>query len=184
MNISDMLEYRQQLFNSGIILCYNGFITQDVMVGIGSTIKTRMRAKNVGDNVVRGLFALFVEQMQNVIRYSVEKECVCSGNDCNSLSYGLLVVGVEDESYFVSCANMIDNKDVQKLQSNLSYIKSLSKGELKKLYRNTLMNETPENSVGAGVGFIDIARKATKGFEFKFSPLQDGFSFFAIKAYV
>lgn len=184
MNVHELLPFRKSLTDQGILLCYNGYITEEVLMGIGATIKHKMAAAQADQNVTRGLFSLFVEQMQNVIRYSAEKEGSTRDDTGVVLHYGLLVVGMEASHYFVACGNMIDNQDVDTLRNNLTHIKSLDQEGLKALFRKTLKGETPPGSLGAGVGFIDIARRATHGFEFDFANMDESHSYFSIKAYV
>ena len=184
MLAKDMLPFRQNLNDQGIILCYNGYMTEDVLFGIGSTIKQKMAIGKADKKVARGLFSLFVEQMQNVIRYSVEKEASGTGPDDVSLSYGMLVVGKEAERHFVACSNMVERNDVERLRSKLTQIQGLDETGLKALFRETLKGDAPEGSLGAGVGFIDIARRATHGFEFDFTDVDEQFSYFSLKAYI
>lgn len=184
MRANELLPFRKSLTDQGILLCYNGYITEDVLMGIGATIKHKMAAAQTDQKVAKGLFSLFVEQMQNVIRYSAEKESNNQDGTGVVLRYGLLVVGTEADHYFVACGNMIDNQDVDTLRTNLTHIKSLDQEGLKALFRKTLKGETPAGSLGAGVGFIDIARRATHGFEFDFSSVDASHSYFSIKAYI
>ena len=185
MQPHELLPFRKNLSDQGIILCYNGFMTEDVLSGIGATIKHKMAAGHADKNVAKGLFSLFVEQMQNVIRYSVEKETAPFQDGTEvTLRYGLLVVGMESDHYFVSCGNMVDKGDVDALRSSLTHIQSLDPVGLKALFRNTLKGEVPMGSLGAGVGFIDIARRATRGFEFDFTDVDEKHSYFSIKAYI
>lgn len=184
MHIDKFLSFRKDLNEQGVILCYSGYITEDVLVSLGTMIKHSMSDRKTNKNLARGMFSLFVEQMQNVIRYSAEKETSHLGGDAVILRYGLLVVGKESDRYFVACGNMVEKKDVDTLRNNLTRIKSLDPSGLNELFRSTLKGETPAGSLGAGVGFIDIARRATRGFEFDFSDVDDVLSHFSIKAYI
>lgn len=184
MLIKEMFSFRENMDSQGIILCYNGYMTEDVLFSIGSTIKNKLILEKTNKKIVRGLFSLFVEQMQNVIHYSEEKESGDFGQGVVTLRHGMLIVGLEKERYFVSCGNMVDKNDVETLRAKLDHIQSLDEKGLKDLFRETLKGETPEGSLGAGVGFIDIARRATKGFEFDFTAVDDIHSYFSIKAYV
>jgi hypothetical protein len=42
----------------------------------------------------------------------------------------------------------------------------------------------PEGSRGAGLGFIDMAKKASKPIEFDFRKLNENFSFFSMKTVI
>ena len=62
------------------------------------------------------------------------------------------------------------------------HIQGLDKKALKALYKQTLRDGPPEGSKGAGIGFVEIALRATKGFEFEFQDSDDENVFFALKA--
>ena len=57
----------------------------------------------------------------------------------------------------------------------------MSKDELKALYKEQLRAEPEDGSKGAGLGFMEIARRASKPIEFDFTDLGD-YAFFALKA--
>ena len=50
------------------------------------------------------------------------------------------------------------------------------------MYKETLRSEPEEGSKGAGVGFIEIARRASRPIEFDFTEFDDRFAFFALEA--
>jgi len=184
MLASEMFEFRNLLAGKGILFCYSGYMTEDVLSGIGQAIRMKLELEEADKAVARGVFSLFVEQVQNVIRYSAEKEELVMSGISKELRFGVLSVGNIDGDFFVSCSNLIEDDDVKRLDKNLKHIQTLDSDGLKKLYKETLRGETPDGSKGAGVGFIDIARRAKKGFEFDFMPVKDNRSYFCIKAYV
>ncbi len=181
-----MLYFREILADRGIQFCYCGYITEDILSGIGSSLKQKLAMENTNREVARAVFSLFVEQVQNVIRYSAEKKLSAadSGLSDVELPFGLFSVGKKDDYYFVACGNMIPTGDVERLRGNLIKIQNMDKSELKALYKEILRGKTPEGSKGAGVGFIDIARRTTKGLEFDFHEINSEFAFFALKAYI
>lgn len=181
MLATDMYKFRDYLRDTGIIFCYSGYMTEDVLVGIGKAIKQKLTMDDEDTTTAKAVFSIFVEQVQNVIRYSAEKE---TSSDMEELRYGVLTVGKQDDRVFVTCGNIIKRSDMDRLQKNLSAIQQMDKDELKQLWKDTLRGETPEGSKGAGVGFIDIARRARQGFDFDFSDVDADHSFFTLKAYI
>lgn len=181
MLASNMLEFRNYLRKNGILFSYSGYMTEDTLMGIGDAIKKKMTLDKTDKKTERAVFAVFVEQVQNVIRYSSERQ---GEEGDESLSYGLLTVGNMDGKVFITCGNMIAAKDVKRLDEALKSIQGMNRQELKTLWKETLRGETPEGSKGAGVGFIDIALKAQQGIEFDFTPVDDDKSFFTLKAYI
>lgn len=178
-----MYKFRGELQEQGIIFCYSGYMTEEVLTGIGDAIKKKLRLENTEKAVSRTIFSVFVEQVQNVIRYSAERVEDDRIDDATELRYGVLTVGLKNDSYFVSCGNKIINSDVERLDNALGHIKNLDKDGLKDLYKKTLKGETPKGSKGAGVGFIDIARRA-EDFDYDFMKIDDEFSYFCLMAYV
>ncbi len=188
MLAKEMYDFRGYLQEKGIIFCYSGYMTEEVLSGIGSAIKKKLDLENTEKNISKGLFSIFVEQVQNVIRYSAErvpeaKKEIQNDEGSTELRYGVLTVGKGDELYFVSCGNLIMQPDVERLGASLNHIQHLDKEGLKQLYKKTLKGQTPEGSKGAGVGFIDIARRA-KQFDYDFIRVDDDHSYFCMKAYV
>lgn len=178
-----MFELRGRLENEGIIFCYSGYVTEEILTGIGNSIRKKLELDNTDRNIGRRLFSIFVEQMQNVIRYSAEG-LNTDDDQKDELRFGLLLVGADNDDFYVSCANKIRKHDVVRLTEQLEHIKGLDREDLMKLYKMTLKGETPVGSKGAGVGFIDIARQAKRGFDFDFMDLDDTHSFFCLKAHV
>jgi len=180
-----MHEFRNQLARDGIVFCYSGYVTEAVLSGIGSALKSKLSNETGDKRTARGVFSLFVEQVQNVIRYSAETDSTAEDDvGGQELRYGMLTVGRSGERFFVSCANMIHRQDVDRLRASLERLKGLDAAALKALYKETLRNEAPDGSKGAGAGFIDIARRASHGFEFDFHDVDDLRAYFAIRAYI
>ena len=184
MLAKDMFEFRNYLQERGIMFCYSGYMTEDILTGIGDAIKKKLALDDADVKTARSVFAVFVEQMQNVIRYSVEREPPEAAAGTSELSYGVLTVGKEGNQFFVTCANKVNSKDVDRLDRSLSEIRGMDKDSLKALYKQTLKGDVPEFSVGAGVGFIDIARKATRGIEFDIMNIDESHAFFSLKAHI
>ena len=72
MFASSMLEFKNYLTENGIVFCYSGYMTEDILHGIGSALKKKLDLEEVDRKVSKAAFAIFVEQVQNIIRYSAE----------------------------------------------------------------------------------------------------------------
>jgi hypothetical protein len=175
---------RNSLREQGIVFCYSGYMTEDVLSGIGDAIKRKLAIDDADTRTARSVFSVFVEQVQNVIRYSAEREPAGRGDEETELRYGVLTVGKKDGLFFVTCGNLIERSDVSRLGDSLRDIQKMDRSDLKSLYKQTLRGKVPEGSKGAGVGFIDIALKASEGIEFDFMEVDDAYSFFTLKAFI
>jgi len=182
MNAKELHAFRSALHEKGIVFCYSGYMTEQILTGIAQALKSKLAIDETDKQVARGVFSLLIEQVQNVIRYSAEFEP--PDDEKSVLRYGILIIGNMDDTFYVTCGNMVRNEDVPRLNRNLTEVKKMDREELKLKYKELLRSDAPEGSKGAGVGFIDIARRARNGFTFDFHPVDDSLSYFSLVAYV
>ncbi len=182
MTLNEMYNLKNVAKKEGMIFCYSGYFSQKILLAVGETLKQKMNADDVNINTSKKIFTVFVEQVQNIIRYSTEKIEEDTPND-NELSYGLVVIGKEPEGkFYICCGNMIRAEDVERLKGNLEKIKHMNKDELKLAYKEKLKAGPDENSKGAGIGFLEIARKASEPIVFEFTDTDGANSFFFLQA--
>jgi Family of unknown function (DUF6272) len=187
MLAGQLMELRGMLHKQGIIFAYSGYVTEPVLSGVGEALKQKLTIDDADTKTLRSVFAVFVEQMQNIIRYSAEMAHppLPPASDARALMeirYGILTIGREGQDYVVCAGNLIQRSDVEHLRAKLSKIKGMSKEELKALYKEQLRAEPERGSKGAGLGLMEIARRSTKPIEFDFANVDGDHSFFALKA--
>jgi hypothetical protein len=172
-----LYDYKKELKEKGIIFSFSGPMSHEIIEGIGSAIRTKISEGENGDRkVALKVFSIFVEQVENVINYSVEKDPLSS-----EMSFGIVVIGKDDDTYFISGGNQIENEKVQKLEEMLNKLNQMDKDELKAYYKEKRRADREGDSKGAGIGFIEMARKASAPMEFNFKPIDEDNSFFTIK---
>jgi len=186
MGIENMCDLKNFAKERGIVFFYSGYFSQRVLLAVGDTIRHKMSADDVDSNTAKKIFTVFVEQVQNIIRYSAERiDETQEKHEESELSYGIVVIGKDSRGrYFVDCGNVVDKKDVERLKQNLEEIRKMDKDELKKAYKEKLREGPDEHSKGAGIGFLEIARKASEPIEFGFKDTDECHSFFYLKAYI
>jgi hypothetical protein len=74
MLAKDLFRLRGLLRQRRIMFCYSGYVNERVLGGVGEALKQKMVIEEADTKTLRSVFAVFVEQMQNIIRYSAEKE--------------------------------------------------------------------------------------------------------------
>jgi N-acyl-D-aspartate/D-glutamate deacylase len=179
----DLHQFHEEIKKQGIMFCYSGPISQSTVEGIGATLRINMEIGEAGGRTTQSIFAVFVEQMQNILNYSAEK--LANSPDAEKeLRRGVLVIGSADDGFFVYCGNRIFNRDVAALKQRIEAVRLLDKDGLKALYKEKRKAQPDAGSKGAGLGLIDMARKAGKPIEFDFIPIDEAYSFFSIKVSV
>ena len=177
--IRNLYALKEDFSKEGIFLSFSGPISQDLMVELGATLKQKMKLEEAGKSTVLRVFSMVVENAQNIIHYSAEKFTKEEPDD--ELSLGIIAVGYENDRYFVLCGNMIENEKVEGLRGKLEKLKTMDKEELKQYYKEQRKKKPEKGSKGSGLGFIDMAKKASKSIEFDFKKIDDQFSFFSVE---
>jgi len=181
----DLFDIRSVLRKQGINFAYSGYVTETVLSGVGDAIKQKLALDDADTKTLRSVFAVFVEQMQNMIRYSAEKvPNSVAEQPFSEMRYGVLTIGREGDDYVVHAGNLIARSDVERLRAMLSQIRDMNKEELRARYKERLRAGPEEGSKGAGLGLMEIARRASKPIEFDFTDVDDKYAFFTLKASV
>ena len=175
-----LYEIKKDFGKHGISFCYSGPISKDLMNEITEIFEQKLKMENVNTTTVGKMFSLIVEQIENIMKYSDEK--ITDPVQNKELRVGIIIIGrCEDHIFYVMTGNKILNERVDRVFQKLSKIQHMNKDELKKYYKK-MRRETPDkDSKGAGLGFIELARKVYKPIEFNFEKIDENYSFFTIK---
>ncbi|GAB6053483.1 SiaB family protein kinase [Magnetospira thiophila] len=175
------MSIRKTLKNKEIWFLFEGFLTEDILSGTSNALKMRLSCDDVAPAVAKITFHVFVELAQNIMRYSDKHEFIESLWGAEDLKFGTIVVGRGKDTIVVASENQIQNEKVESLRSHLDTICGLDAEGRKKLYKETLRGNTPEQSKGAAVGFIDIARNRLTSFNYVFYEIDDSYSRFVFE---
>jgi hypothetical protein len=180
--IENLYQFREMLKEKGVYLSIVGPFSQSLIEGLTLMIRQKLQSEAVKAPIVKNIFAVVIEQAQNIIRYSAESIPVNEHHGQQEhYSVGAIAIGYDDEYYFVISGNMIEKAKAQKLRKRLLPLQTLTKEELKQLYKEQRRKGPDEDSKGAGLGLIDMARKASKPLEFNFQEIDETRIFFSIK---
>ncbi len=176
----ELFSLYKNLKAEGVIFSFCGPASQAVVEGIGETLRRRMEVQGVGAGLINKVFSVFIEQIHNVLHYSSEK-LPDEPTDEDELRFGIILIGMRDGKYYVRCGNYVANEHVQALSDLLKKLQDLDKDGLKALYKERRRSaESLAGSKGAGLGFIEMARKASEPLIFDLSRVDDKLSFFSI----
>jgi hypothetical protein len=180
MGMIDIFNLYQDLSKDGVIFCFSGSTSQNIIEGIGETLRQRMELEGVGPSVINRVFAVFIEQIHNILHYSEEKLPKEPAPD-GELRFGIVLVGMWGSRYYVRCGNYVSNSNVGPLSELLLQLRGMDKDQLKALFKERRkLAEQGDASKGAGLGLIEMARKSTEPLEFEITRVDDSKSFFSI----
>lgn len=167
-----------------VIFYYVGYFSQHIVAAMADAVKLQLEVAGVAAPTRRKLFSSFVEMAQNIIHYSADSLTPASRNDGELRHGSVCIRREEDGSFSLLCANPIERVAAEELRVKLSALRSMTLEEIKQAYRQTLREETPQGSKGAGMGFLTVARDAREPLEFDFDADSDadGAPVFYLKA--
>ncbi|MDZ4726067.1 MAG: SiaB family protein kinase [Leptospira sp.] len=178
MQKMDILTYEQYktMSDHRLLIHFKGALYQDILTELGSIIQTSMK----GETKIKKIFAVFVELAQNILHYSLER---IANPDESTSGVGMIVVTERPEGYYVSSGNYISSDKITGIEEKIKFINELSPEEKKSYYTKQLRSDRPDDSKGAGVGLIDIARKSDAPLEYSIENVPEGKSFFTLTAF-
>lgn len=175
--------YKQEsdiLRDNRVVFYFNGPLSQAVIEGVGGAVRDKLRYEDERIGRVQKVFSILVEQMQNIVRYSTDRRDATPQDE--EIAYGRIIVGIdEDGTYYVSSGNRIHASDGQKLHSKIAPIQEMTQDELRVLYKEMRKKGPDSDSKGAGLGFIEMARKSSDRLNYSIESIDDRSSYFSMK---
>lgn len=183
MEFDRFFKFSQLLLRDEFVLSYSGYVSEDILLAVGDTLRARLEDHARDGAQIRNVFSIFVELMQNIIRYGVEGPQP-EPQEGEKPSFGIVMVSENDGKMDVIAGNYVVPEEAESLVHRVNELQSRSPEELRKLYRERLRQSPDETSKGASLGLIEIARRSTLPIMCEAMPTSGGLSFFMIKATV
>ena len=169
----EMLDWHKSLNNKNIIIFYSGPLWSEGIGEIAVSINKRLELDDMPRETTQKLISVFIEQMNNMLMYSAEKNA--------KFPKGTFVLGRENEAYFIQTGNVIKNDSINFVKNKIDFLNTLDKNKLHEYYKEQILNVNKNSqSPGAGLGLIEIARRAKSKIVYSFVPYEKEFSFFIL----
>jgi hypothetical protein len=172
--------FKQVLDEEGIVFSFSGYMSEGILYSLGEALRQKMALEETNLTTIKKVFSVFVEQAQNIIRYSAEKVVGADGDNVE-LSSGIVTIGTQKGKFFIVCANVVLQEDTDRLRQRLEHLQRMDKEAIKAYYKEQLREAPDTDSRGATIGLIEIARRASEPIEFDFDPIDERTAFFCMK---
>jgi glucose-6-phosphate-specific signal transduction histidine kinase len=161
-----------------LILVYEGDFTQETTKSILAMAERNLDSSGEESSIKRKVFNVMVEALQNIVKHSSEQ-----GMKAGSLvsRSAIFMISKDDTRYCILTGNPIQKTNVSGLTKSLEHLNSLDKEGLKEMYKEIIKNTQISEKGGAGLGFVDMARKSGEKLEFKFADMDPDYDFFCLK---
>lgn len=158
MHHAELYRLRETYNEQQILLCFNGPFSQGLIEEIGSALRNYLQSEAASTSSALDLFAAYVELAQNIREYSAAR-----GYNGAEASATVVISRDEEGRYVINAGNVVERADGQAMQQRINELAALDKTALKALYKERL-RQPREEAGGAGLGLIDLARKASTPF--------------------
>ncbi len=159
-----------------LILVYEGEFTQEITKSVLAMAERNMDSMGEESTTKRKVFNVMVECLQNIVKHGESYESG-EGFEYNAV----FMIGKKGEEYIIASGNPLYNEGIEGLSQRLDKVNSLDKEGLKQLYKDIIKNTSISEKGGAGLGFVDMARKSGQKLEYGFVEMDDERSFFSLK---
>jgi hypothetical protein len=157
-----------------LILAYDGVLNSETISKLETEIETNILDKNLPKFVVKKVFFICIESLQNMF--------IHGHKDQNGAKHNFFILYITDNAVKMIGANLIANSAIPKLKKHIEKINSFhDPAELKTYYLEHLENNELSEKGGAGLGFITIGMKSGNKLNTQFEQINDDRSMFLME---
>lgn len=150
-------------------LMYVGDVTSAVTRNFTILTEESLLRQQESSPVQRKVFNVMVEALQNISRHAATLP-----DDAEDSRRGIIIVAHSADAYNIVTGNLVRADKIDKLKARLDSINVMDRSQLSAAYRDQITNGTiNEQNGGAGLGFIDIAKKSGNKIDYRFLSLED-----------
>lgn len=178
--LSFLKEFEPGILLSNILLFYEGEVNHEITKALTFTTENNIGKNGTSRITQKKVFNAMIECLQNIDKHSLGPDLE------NSVisKKGSILVSEDANSYFILAGNPVSYAQKDTLSTIINELNQKEKKELRTLYKKQLENGKLSDKGGAGLGFIDMARKSGNNIKFSFYPINDDLFFFVYKILV
>lgn len=161
-----------------LILAYQGDFTQAMARSILTVAEKKLESDGADVAVRKRVFSVMVEQLQNIVKHNY----VDNGEKISD--YAVFLVAKERTCYSIMSGNAVPRSHVPRLRETLEAINAFGQTDLKEHYRKNMRATTLSDKGGAGLGFMDMAKRSGEKLLFDFPEISPSHVFFCLRVNV
>jgi len=152
--------------SGNILLSYFGGLDQSLTFILSNKVEQLLEDHERSRGIVKRIFSILIESLQNIRLHAFK-------NVVHEELAGILVVKFDD-FYEINVLNLADENARLILERRIDEVNSLTPGQLKQRYMETMTNGVISDKGGAGLGIITIALKSREHIDYVFHQLSAG----------
>ena len=171
MNLIEHFKTTHDKIKEDSLIVFNGKITQEIVHSYTALVGQTMTLIGADEKPKKKVYHVLVELLQNICKhsgYQTESEQNDEEENESQVGLGMAIFGYDERNFIICTGNKIKNENISGLKEMIDHINSLDKMGLKELYKFMIKKSRLSERGGAGLGYIDIAKKNLQKFEYEF----------------
>jgi hypothetical protein len=165
-----------------VLLAYKGSITTELITNVLEVVESKLEDINAASVIKKKVYNVLVESLQNLFHHIEDIPENIEGEFDGR--FGVLVVAKDGDNYRISTGNFVRTGRAKQLKDKIDKINSLSREELKDMYKYVLNHQKISPKGGGGLGLIDIAKKTGNKMEYIFHNYNHEYYFFNLNVFI
>jgi Family of unknown function (DUF6272) len=175
-SLSALSQFYQQMVDNDLLMVYEGEFSQEITRSVLTLTDKSFEMKKIDAGLRKRVVNVMIESLQNICKhqYSVFQ------SDAINFVPAIFIVGMRNGNYIVITGNVIHNSSISIITTKIDQINKLDREGLKQLYKETRLSSKLSEVGGAGLGFIDMARKSGNPIVYRFDKNDETTSFYTL----
>lgn len=175
-----VLKFHKAMQSRRVKLVYEGEINQSLTKAFAALTEKKLEGANEDVSTAKKVYHVMVECLQNICKHSDDSQKNADG----LAGYGIFMIDEENGIYSITTGNIVTKEKSKQTRSVLDSINALSKEEIKAAYVKQMKEGKFSDKSGAGLGFLDMAKKTGNKFQYHIENISGEKDFFILKTIV
>lgn len=172
-NIVVLSDFYHLMKKNNVIMVYEGDFSQEITKSFLSMTESNFQTSQVSDSIIKKVYNIMMEALQNICKHEFKFDDDSLGN-----TKSLFIISENEKEYQIITGNAIHYDVIPIIKNKIETVNALDQDGLKALYKEARLNSTISEVGGAGLGFIDIARKSGNPISYHFTQINDSIYYF------
>ncbi|MFL5765043.1 MAG: SiaB family protein kinase [Bacteroidia bacterium] len=173
-SIHNVYDVYRSMCDNDLSIIYEGQFDQEITKAVLSLVERNFSENDMDELTKKRIFNIIVEVLQNI----------CKHQGFGGADPAIFIVGKQENDFSIISGNNLQSSGTVRLSAMLDNINGKDKEGLKQLYKEAKLNSVISDVGGAGLGFIDIARKSGNKLSYCIKRMDEEKSFFIFKSVV
>jgi hypothetical protein len=173
-SIHNVYEVYRMMCDNNLSIIYEGHFDQEITKAVLNMVEKNFSENELDELTKKRIFNIMVEVLQNICKHQAS-----AGDDA-----AIFIVGKQESDFVIISGNSLESSKGEKVRSALDNINEKDRESLKAMYKEAKLNSVISEVGGAGLGFIDIARKSGNKLVYCMKQIDEEKSFFIFKSVI